>query len=215
MIEIQRDKTLIHSEKVLDTLRDEFDQQHCVVLNHLLTADLAKLTDKQLNLGSFDETTHYTPDGTSFGKEETMSDKSSFLTSALSLMLNRDTFINAIRHITGKPEIQSFSGRIYRLHESRKGFLTWHDDSNVKERLIGFSLNLSRSPYEGGHFVIRDKRSQKIFREVNYKAWGSAHIFRIDKNLEHKVTRVTGDHSRITLAGWFYPSTGIKEFLSI
>ncbi|MCE7992509.1 MAG: 2OG-Fe(II) oxygenase [Roseivirga sp.] len=215
MIELKRDKTIVHSEKVLNELKREFIQEHCVVLDHLLTPDLSLLSERQLSKASFQETTHYAPSGSTFGKEETMSGKSDFLTPALSLMINRDTFINTIRHITGKPEIQSFNGRIYQLNESKNGFLTWHDDSNVKDRIIGFSLNLSRSVYEGGHFLIRDKNTKKVYKEISYKEWGSAHIFRIDKNLEHMVTRVTGEHPRITLAGWFYPTKGIKEFLSI
>lgn len=200
---------------MLDELRDKFARDHCVVLNKLLTEDLLPLAERQLVGTDFRESTYYGTNGSSFGKEETLSEKTNFLTPALSLMLNGDTFINAIRHITHKPEIQSFHGRIYRLHESKNSFLKWHDDSNKnEERIIGISLNLSIPPYAGGHFLIRNRKTKEVYKEVYYKEWGSAHIFRIDNALEHMVTDVTGEQARITLAGWFYPKNGIKELLN-
>lgn len=215
MIEITKDKTVIHAEEALNELRDQFAREHCVVLDRLLTTDLSTLARKQLDSGNFQENAYYTPGGDPFAREETLSSESNFLTSALSLMLNRDSFLEAVRHITNRPEIQSFSGRIYKLHSSKNGFLDWHDDSNEKDRIVGFSLNLSNAAFQGGHFLIRDKQTKVLYKEVDYKDWGSAHIFNINHSLEHMVTKVLGEQPRITLAGWFYPTKGIKEFLSI
>ncbi len=216
MIEIRPNKTIIHSQKVLDELKDEFEKKHCVVLDKLLASSFSSITKKQLERSNFVETVHQNSTGRNFGKEDTLNAKNNFLVPTLSILLNGDSFLNAIKYITGVTDIQSFSGRIYKLHESKEGFLTWHDDSTSKEvRLIGFSLNLSDEPYEGGHFLIRDKKTKEVYNEVSYKEWGSAHIFRIDGSLEHMVSNVKGKHPRVALGGWFYPEKGIKEFLTI
>ena len=216
MIEIQPNKTIIHSQKILDELKDEFNKKHCVVLDKLLAPSFSIITKKQLNDSDYIETKHQNSSGRHFGKEETLFSKNNFLAPTLSILLNGDTFIEAIKYITDTPNIQSFGGRIYKLHESKEGFLTWHDDQTSKEvRLVGFSLNLSPDIYEGGHFLIRNKKTKEVYREITYKDWGSAHLFRIDKALEHMVSKVEGKHPRVALGGWFYPEKGIKNFLTI
>lgn len=216
MIEIQSNKTIIHSQKVLDELKDEFDKKHCVVLDKLLAPSFSTIIKKQLEHSDYIETNHQNSTGRYFGKEDTLYSKNNFLVPTLSILLNGDTFIEAIKYITNTPNIQSFSGRIYKLHESKEGFLTWHDDATSTEaRLIGFSLNLSPEVFEGGHFMIRDKKTKEVYQEVTYKDWGSAHLFRIDDSLEHMVSKVEGKHPRVALGGWFYPKKGIKDFLTI
>lgn len=207
MIEIQANKTIIHSQAALDVLRDEFALNHCVVLDKLLSPSLSNLIDSQLTNARYSDTDYQNSKGVSYGKEETLISEKHYLLPTLSLFLNGDVFLNAIRHITGHSEIQSFGGRIFQLRESKEGHLSWHDDLKKGEnRLIGLSLNLSKNLYEGGDFSIRDKSTKKVYKQVSYRGWGSAHIFRINEGLQHMVTPVKGENSRVALGGWFYPN---------
>ena len=142
-----------------------------------------------------------------------MVEHQNILSNLFFLLMNRNEYLEAIRYITGFNDIKSFSGRIYKLDASDDCFDNWHDDFKPNEgRLVGISLNLSEGNYEGGHFLLRTKKTKELHKEVSYKNWGTAHLFRIDKTLEHKVTKVFGAIPRVAYAGWFRSEMGFKDY---
>lgn len=216
MLQLLQSKTLVPPTNILDALRKEFDDSHCLVLDHLISDQMSKLIELNLGKGSYKNTVHSNQKGNIFGEELTLNTDNNLLKQILFMLMNRDEFLNTIGYITGIKSIKSFQGRIYKLLPNEKGFLKWHNDIvSSEKRLIGMSLNLSNIPYEGGHFILRNKETQKQYRDIYYTDWGTAHIFRIDPTLQHCVTQVLGDNPRIAYAGWFYESEKISEFTSI
>ena len=69
--------------------------------------------------------------------------------------------------------------------------------------MISISINLSKDIYSGGVLQIFDCKSKKIIHEVGNTGFGDAIIFRITPNLEHMVTDVEGEVSKVAFAGWF------------
>jgi hypothetical protein len=49
---------------------------------------------------------------------------------------------------------------------------------------------------------------------VNNTGFGDAILFRISKDLEHRVTEVVGEVAKTAYAGWFY-ETGVSSFAEL
>jgi hypothetical protein len=65
------------------------------------------------------------------------------------------------------------------------------------------SVNLSPQVYEGGALQLKLRHSDEILQEVRNTGLGDAILFRISKDLVHRVQGVTGEHPKIAFAGWF------------
>ena len=213
MITIHKNKTIIQDKNMLDKLKLEFEKTHSIVLDSLLSTDLKGFISQQLEKANYIKKSHRGKNDYLIGEEYIVQDDN-ILCNMLFLLMNRNEYLEAIRYITGLDKIRSFSGRIYKLDASDDCFDNWHDDFTPKEgRLVGISLNLSEGNYEGGHFLLRTKNTDKIHKEIFYKNWGTAHLFRIGKTLEHKVTKISGTIPRIAYAGWFRSEMGFKDYL--
>ncbi len=214
MIQISQNKTSIINQDNLDKLKKIFEKEHVIVLQDLLAPSLRGFIEMQFQKADYLKKTHVGKENYIIG-EEFVLNKQSMLYSMFLLLMNTNEYLDAIRYITGLDNIKSFSGRIYKLDASDDCFDNWHNDIVSKEgRLVGLSLNLSSNSYEGGHFMIKEKNQENIIKEISYKDWGSAHIFRIDKKLVHKVSKVTGEVPRIAYAGWFMSEIGFKDYLN-
>ena len=66
--------------------------------------------------------------------------------------------------------------------------------------------------FRGGVLQIRGSRSGKIISEVANTDFGSAVLFRISENLEHRVTGIEGDIPETTVTGWFKPGPGFHSY---
>ena len=120
----------------------------------------------------------------------------------LIFLMNDPALFQMVEKITGSSPIRNFIGRLYRLIPAEGHLEGWHPDVG-KHRMFGFSINLSREPYEGGVLQIRDFASKETLSEVANTVPGDAVLFRISNKLEHRVTRVTGNVARTAFAGWF------------
>jgi hypothetical protein len=79
---------------------------------------------------------------------------------------------------------------------------SWHDD-DIKNRLVGISINLSPLQFCGGVFQIREQGSKRLIMQIANTGLGDAILFRISGDLEHQVTEITGNQPKTAFAGWF------------
>jgi len=214
MIQIDKNEVKIASAEQLEALRHIFDTQHCIVLNELISPNLrpmvANLLQKEQD---YVKKVHKRENGSIIGEEFMVSQKN-MLYNLFFLLMNTNSFLEIVKSITGCESIKMANGRIYKLDNSDETFDRWHSDIVPSEgRMIGFSINLSEQPYEGGHFLIKNSVTGEIYRNVHYDTWGTAHFFRIDKKLQHKVSKVTSASPRVAYAGWFYAKQKISDYL--
>jgi hypothetical protein len=73
------------------------------------------------------------------------------------------------------------------------------------------SLNLSLKAYAGGALQMKLRDSDEIIQEIHNVGFGDALLFRISKQLIHRVQEVTGDIPKTAFAGWFLD---VEDFLS-
>ena len=192
----------------LDAARDRFATNHCVVLEKLLEPALVEMAQRHIQQTPWQRT-----DFDDVGAELTL-DNGTGIARALSLVVNTPEFLNVIRIITGREHINEFMGRVYRLAGGPQHHLSWHDDTQVPMRYVGFSINLSTGVFRGGTFELRDARTLARLAQVDNTGFGDAILFRISKDLQHRVTEVVGEVAKTAYAGWFY-ETGVNSFAEL
>ena len=109
-------------------------------------------------------------------------------------------FLETIRQVTGEP-VTAQSGRAFEIQPG-SGF-QWHGDSATHNRVVGFSLNLSPVPYEGGEFQIKALSEPEQISTVKTD-YLDIHIFKVNNTMyTHRICTVTGEVPRLAYSGWF------------
>jgi hypothetical protein len=197
LIQIARSGLIISERGEIAPLRAEFDAVHCVRLPQLLEPPLLAFLECRLEQGQWQARTH-----PGVGQEYGLEDPPAL--NVLHFVLNLPDFRNLIQEITGCGPLRRFRGRIYRMTAAAGHYDDWHDD-NFDKRLVGISLNLSPRAFCGGLFQLRERESQHILAEIANTGRGSALIFRIADELQHRISDMEGDEPKTAFAGWFRP----------
>jgi hypothetical protein len=196
---------VVGSDDDLNRAQEEFARLHSVKLDGLITGDLLREIQDELERGEFAERVH-----DSIGTELCLKPGPAF--GMLMLMANDPGLLQVVDRITGCGTIGCFEGRVYRFVPESGHYDSWHSDVG-HTRLIALSINLSRGPYEGGTFQLRPAASSEILRELPNLTPGDGLMFRIDPALRHRVTNVTGSVPKTAFAGWFRRAPSFGEML--
>ena len=175
-----------------------FSRQQALLLPGFLAPELLTLIERLLPAAEFQPRVES-------GVEIEMKLGNGVLRHALLFALNEPRAFTWARAVTGCGPVECFYGRIFfRQRVDGPGHhFPWHDDA-VDGRLIGLSMNLSRVPFTGGVFQLREKATHRTLLEHANTGYGDAMLFRVSRDLEHHVTRVTSDTPRLTFVGWFH-----------
>ena len=180
----------------------EFTDRHCVVFKDFVEESILNRVPRMLETSRYHVREHVDEDGVAFARELTMRHDQP-LARVFELLLNQFRLFDAIAEFTGSErDIRLFEGRCYKRFPDGNHFGSWHDDGNPA-KLYGLSINLSPRPVEGGAFHIRRRKTGEVLRTVSETRFGDAHLFRIHRSLEHKVSPVQGTEPRCAYAGWF------------
>lgn len=129
--------------------------------------------------------------------------------------LNQPAMFQLIAEITGCALPQNFFGRIHRsLPGAAEQRIDWHRDTG-DHRLTGFWLNLSKAPWCGGLFQLREHGAPDLLAEIGGEtAPGDAFLFSLAPELEHRATPVTAGGARTVGVGWFRAQPDQHTFAS-
>jgi hypothetical protein len=201
-IQLSRLRTdLRASDEQARALQRQFHDRHHVLLKGLLSPDLLAILLPQIEAGLFADAAY----------EDVGSDLRMAANSALEglhLAANDPLFLQTIETMTDTRPLRLFGGRIYRMLPGAGHGADWHNDL-FGDRQIGMSINLSREPYDGGRFQLRQVGEPALIGDVHNIGLGDAILFRLATSLEHRVTSVTGDRPKTALAGWFRPGSTV------
>lgn len=198
VVELTRNGPVISASPA--SLRRRFDERHCVVLKSLLAPSLLEEVQRHVERAEWQDGHEYTD-----GSGLVLTSKDTSGPAALHFLLNNPQFLKVVASVTGCEEITEFRfGAIYRMLPGDQHQLSWHDDLNDKEnRQVGLSLNLSGAVFAGGAFEIREHLSKASLGQVNNIGFGDALLFRVSRELEHRVMPVAGAVSKTAFTGWF------------
>lgn len=212
MLQLTRTNLIVTDSIQLANQKEEFARNHSVVLPHFLGADILQYLEQRLAIAHFDVRSDYSKSGREFAREHAVKGQD-ISVHFLVMLLNNTQLFQALQALTGCPAISNFQGRIYRMEANSGHYDSWHGD-NDNGRLLGISINLGRGRYTGGMFQLREIGSQRLCCEIAHAEPGNAHLFRIDPELEHRVTAIEGTMTRLVAAGWFQAGPTLPELLS-
>ena len=195
-----------HVDDDLVSLRRNFDRKHFLLLKDFLHPEIISLILPFLERGKYCPAQYK-----HVGSELLM--QPNLAVETLSFLSNDLKLFGLVQTITDCDSIGYFEGRIYKLIRDPQHIFDWHDDLNEPNRLIAMSIKLSTGNYRGGLLQIREVRSGKIVAEVANTGLGNAVLFRVSKDLEHRVTGIEGDAPRTSFAGWFKSGPGLYSQL--
>ena len=195
------------------TQQREFARRHCIVFRGFVDGSILERVPRMLETSRYVTREDANKRGV-FARELAM-DASEPLACMFFFLLNQPRLFEAMAEFTGcGTPIRYFRGRFFKLLPGGEHFDSWHTDSNrARKKLYGLSINLSREPFDGGSFRIRNRKTGEVLREVTTSRFGDAHLFRIHDSLEHMVSAVRGEAPRCCYAGWFSRDLDYREVL--
>jgi len=125
----------------------------------------------------------------------------------ISLALKRVALIDWIERATGCGPLDTVEGRVVRARANNLDQLLWHDDLDDPQRRLAITINLSEQHYEGGLFELREKRTGTLLASHRHLEPGTALIFDVAYDIEHRVLPVTSGGPRCVYTGWFFKGT--------
>jgi len=175
-----------------------FDREHALHLPGFLDGAFIQFVQQHIDRDGFHARVHDTlPD-----RPVDLVLNPSLAMGTLLLAVNDAPFVSLVRRITRRPDIRSFGGAIQRRVPGAGHDDVWHDDFS-DGRIAVLSINLGAKPYFGGELQIRQGADGPIVYSRSNTEPGDALLFRIDRSLKHRVTRLVREVPRTVLAGWF------------
>lgn len=123
---------------------------------------------------------------------------------ALELALRREPLLRWLGRVAGCGPLVRVEGEVAEHRAGGEDYLSWHQDVHKPGRKLALVIDLSNLRYEGGAFELRDRRSKQLLIQHHHHEPGSALLFRIAANLEHRVLPVTSGGPRRVFACGFH-----------
>ena len=126
----------------------------------------------------------------------------------LNLLLQRANLFRWLEAATGRFGISLAEGRLHQTSAGAGEGLDWHDDLVDPRRVLGITINFTEEDYSGGRFELRTPGSPDEIRAFDHDSLGTALIFDIGRDLEHRLLPVVSGGPRRVFAGWFLRAGG-------
>ncbi|MES1973390.1 MAG: 2OG-Fe(II) oxygenase [Pseudomonadota bacterium] len=123
---------------------------------------------------------------------------------ALELALRRAPLLRWLERVAGCGPLIRVEGEVAEHRPGGEDYLSWHQDMHKPGRKLALVIDLSDARYEGGIFELRDRQSKQLLIRHHHDQPGSALLFRIDENLEHRVLPVRSGGPRRVFACGFH-----------
>lgn len=124
----------------------------------------------------------------------------------LNLALGRPNLLRWLEAVTGARALVRVEGRVVQLRANDLDELAWHNDMDGEHRRLAVTIDLSDAPYTGGEFELREARTHKRLMRFHHDRPGTALIFAVRRDLEHRVTPLRSGGPRRVYTGWFFDS---------
>jgi hypothetical protein len=178
-----------------DDLRRDYRERHCVTIPGFLDAAFLAWMRAQIANEELTPRTHFGGLATELGTWDSKS------VGVLTFLVNDPRVLQFVADLTGQSRLSRFVGRVYHRipgthHDS------WHDDIHPA-RLVGMSINLGSSDFQGGEFQIRDTATERPLGQIANTGLGDAILFEIREGLQHRMAPLTGTVPKTAYAGWF------------
>ena len=116
------------------------------------------------------------------------------------LALGRPAYMRWLERVMGCETISHIEGHIAQMTPGHA--IHWHRDAGLGIRRLAMVLNLTTEPYEGARFELRRKSTQQPMLAYHALTTGSLALFRVENDLQHRVSLMVSGGPRNSFAGW-------------
>ena len=120
----------------------------------------------------------------------------------LTLLLRRANLMAWLEQVTGTAGLAGVEGHVVQTRAGGDA-LDWHDDRNKPGRALGVTISLIDSEFSGGAFEMRRVGAPESVRTFQHARPGTALIFAIGRDVEHRLLPLASGGPRRVFAGWF------------
>jgi hypothetical protein len=186
---------LAFSPEEIAALRERFARHRCLVLPRFLSPSLlARLR------GISDSARFEREDVGKVGQR--LIEPSGRAGAGLSLLMGNRAFLDLLESVTMAAPLARVTGAVARHGLQERSALDWHDDMSAPDRKLGITIDLGSPSYQGGAFELRRKRQASLLVRFTHDMPGSALVFLVGPDFEHRLTPVTSGGPRTVFAGW-------------
>ncbi len=185
----------------IDQLRSEFARQSCVLLPQLIEASLFQELIEKVAVARLVTKVEHDDGDEEFGRVLFVPSTEPALF-VFHFLMNNPGLFQVVQNMTECLPIGNFVGRIHSSVCGADHQIGWHGD-NTDNRLLGLTIDLSSSAYEGGVFELRRKDSGEIICSIPRQQPGDAFLFRISPQFQHRLTAIKSGGPRTVGVGWF------------
>lgn len=180
-----------------EAVRERFAQTRVLECREALDPAMLDLLLQQLDRGSFEPQTIE-----KIGEREV--EVGSRAGAGVMLVLKRRNLLDWLERATGCGPLGTVTGTITQARAGLDHHLGWHDDRQDLRRRLAVTINLGTAPYEGGLFEIRRKKTHEPLFEHRHTEVGTALIFQVAPDIQHRIHPITAGGPRRVFAGWFH-----------
>lgn len=126
-------------------------------------------------------------------------------------LINQKNYVEFLEAVTGSGPIGQMKGHAYVSDKNEKRGYGFHSD-NDGNRYFLISINITPKPYEGGVFTMRNSQTKETLFQIHNNDSYGALIAPVGDHLEHAVSDVTGDVTRLTLLSWAMIQPQVTRF---
>jgi hypothetical protein len=121
----------------------------------------------------------------------------------INVLLQRANLFRWLEAVTGRTGLAGAEGRLVQTRAGAGDALDWHNDLQQARRALAITISLTDAAYEGGLFEMRRVDDPATARCFNHARAGTALIFDLGNDIEHRVHPVSAGGPRRVFTGWF------------
>lgn len=121
----------------------------------------------------------------------------------LNVLLSRPSLFRWLEAVTGRVGLAGAEGRLVQTRAGAGDALEWHNDLEQARRALGITISFTDAVYDGGLFELRRVDDPASARSFDHARAGTALIFDLGSDIEHRVHPLSSGGPRRIFTGWF------------
>lgn len=121
----------------------------------------------------------------------------------INVLLQRPNLFRWLEAVTGRAGLAGAEGRLVQTRAGAGDALDWHNDLQQSRRALGVTISLTVAAYAGGLFEMRRVDDPADTRSFDHARAGTALIFDLGADIEHRVQPLPSGGPRRVFTGWF------------
>lgn len=121
----------------------------------------------------------------------------------INILLQRPNLFGWLEAVTGRTGLAGAEGRLVQTRAGGDDALDWHNDLQQKRRALAITISLTDTAYDGGLFELRRVDDPATARCFDHARAGTALVFDLGTDVEHRVHPLSSGGPRRVFTGWF------------